>query len=110
MSVVLRGEELILRRERPVDLAHVQLPAIDTGSRKRLGQIRERHQDFSLCQGRQHELRQSQNPKTGDGQAALQQVATRMCCVHWAVPSEPGRRKSYHDRPGSRNRVDDFEV
>src|SRR5688572_15478183 len=86
MSVVLRGEELIFRREWPVDLAHVQLPAIDAGRGERLGQIRERHQDFSLCQGWEHELRQPQNPKTRDGQAALQKVATRMCCVHWAVP------------------------
>jgi len=78
MSVVLCREELILWREWAIDLADVQLPPIDGGSREGLWKIGERHQGFSLCQRRQNELRQSQNPKTGDGQAALQQVATRM--------------------------------
>src|SRR5687767_3117584 len=85
MAVVLRREELILRRKGAVDLAHVQLPPIDAGSGEGLRQIRERHQDFALCQGWKHKLRHSQDPETGDGQAALQQIATRMCCVHGAV-------------------------
>ena len=88
MAVVLCGEELILRREGSVDLAHIQLPAIDAWSGEGLGQIRERHEDFSLCQCRQHELRHSQDPKTSDGKAALQQITAR-CVVFMGGLSLP---------------------
>ena len=78
MSVVLRGEELIFRRQRPVNLPDVELAAVGGRGREGLGQIRERDEDLALRQDGQRPFRQAQCTETGDGKAALQNAPTTL--------------------------------
>ena len=93
MAVMLRGEELILRRDRAVDGANVDDPPIgrrvgDDAVRK----IEKRHDRLALCERRQHPFRDADQTESRKRQCSFEHVAAgapgnhhRLSALSWAL-------------------------
>ena len=83
MAVVLRREELILRRERTVDLANVDDAPVGAGDQDHvLGHVGEGHERLALCERRQRPFRQTQDAEPGRREAAFENFPTRVLSCH----------------------------
>src|SRR5256885_6370627 len=83
MAVVLRREELILRREWTVDLADVDDSPV--GRRYRgevLRDVGEGYESFALCEDRERPFRNAQNAQSRGREASPEDVPTGALLCH----------------------------
>src|SRR5690242_13927676 len=84
MAVMLRREELVFRRERPIDGAYVEIPPVWGGDKVYVcWNIRERHQRLAFSERRQCPFRESENTQSGECQTSLQHFTAGLTRHVW---------------------------
>ena len=83
MPVVLRGEKLIPRRDRAVDIANIDdAPVGRPLQRDRAGQVGERYERLTLSKDWKRPLGDAEYPQPRHGEASLEQLSARVSCGH----------------------------
>src|SRR5688572_2036669 len=84
MSIMLRGEELIFRRERTVQCARVEQAAIRSRCRiEVLMRVGKGNDHFTLRECWQHPVKRAGRAKHRCGQSRLHHITARHLVSHW---------------------------